>query len=114
LIVCEIVVAIGLNHKNTNMKQGIIAAALVAAALAIILLGKATTWRRDSIDIHIHDTYFILPYWLLALFILTLLTLVFGATAACSHTFKKKGYNLLAIAGLLGMAGLWLYIRGVF
>jgi hypothetical protein len=96
------------------MIQGFIATALVAAAIAILLLGKATTWHRHSVNIHIHDTFFILPYWLLALFIVLLLTLVFGATAACCYAFKKKGYNLLAIAGLLGMAGLWLYTKGVF
>jgi heme/copper-type cytochrome/quinol oxidase subunit 1 len=96
------------------MTQAIIASAIVAAAMAAILLGKSTTWHRHSVNIHIHDTYFVLPHWFLVIFILSLLTFVFGATAAYCHAFKKTGYNLLGIAGLLGMVGLWLYIRGVF
>lgn len=95
------------------MKQAIIAAAIVAAPLAIILFGKATTWERHNITIHIHDAYFVLTYWLLTLIMLSLLTFVFGATAACCYGFKKTGYNLLGIAGLLCMVGLWLYIRGI-
>lgn len=96
------------------MKQALIATAIVIIPLAIILLGKETQWYRDSIAIHIHDTYFILPYWLLAIFMVSLLTLVFGATAACCYRLKKKGYNLLTLMGLLGMVGFWCYYKMVF
>ena len=96
------------------MKKALIATAIVIIPLAIILLGKETQWYSDRIAIHIHDTYFILPYWLFAIFIVSLLTLVFSATAACCYRLKMKGYNLLVLMGLLGMVGSWCYYKMVF
>jgi hypothetical protein len=96
------------------MKQGFIAMVIVAIPLAIILFGKATTCQRDSVTIHIHDTYLILPHWHLAIFVVSILMFAFGATAACFNAFKKTGYNLLGIAGLLCIVGMWLYISDIF
>jgi heme/copper-type cytochrome/quinol oxidase subunit 1 len=54
------------------MKNGIITIIIFTIILIVFYLAGEVYISNSSIDIHIHDTYFVLSYWIITIGIISL------------------------------------------
>ena len=88
------------------MKNGIITIIIFTIVLIVFYLTGEVYISNSSIDIHIHDTYFVLSYWIVTIGIISLLFFAFSLGVSLSFKFKKKLFNwllLISSAGLISI-----------
>ena len=63
----------------------------IGAVLLILFFSRAQLWvRKATIDIHVHDTYFIVPYLFLILFFFLFLGTFFTLGGLVGTSFRNK------------------------
>lgn len=74
------------------MKTALIFLAIGVILLIAIVSGKGSKFRRSAVDIHLHDTYFILSYFSFSITILLILATLFFLGGTIGTAFKNKSY----------------------
>ncbi|HVG41676.1 MAG TPA: hypothetical protein VM888_08695 [Chitinophagaceae bacterium] len=77
--------------------------ALIALLIGILLLTlcylSITSWfRATTVDIHIHDTYYIITYRFLIIFIILFLGTLFSLGGSISTAFRHKYFLIFLFA----------------
>lgn len=72
---------------------------LAVAALLLILLGSVVDiWFSSStVDIHIHDTYFVLPHWHFVLLIILTLGTISSLGGVMGTKFRNKAFTIFLL-----------------
>jgi hypothetical protein len=77
---------------NSQMKSALVFL-VIGIVLLAVLLSTLHIWRGAStIDIHVHDTMYVLPYTIFIFFILLILGTFFFLGGAIGTGFKNKYY----------------------
>jgi hypothetical protein len=92
------------------MKKSLIVVVFCMLLVSSILLSRQTHFGNSFVDINIHDTYFVLPYWLLSLLIILILIFAFSLTASLSDKINKRTYNYLLILSGTVIVALAIYL----
>ena len=78
--------------------KGALVGLFVGIVLLILLYFKIDVYRsKGTIDIHLHDTYFVLSYSSVAIFILLFLGTFFSIGGMIGSIFKSKLFWILTI-----------------
>lgn len=95
--------------------KGAIISLLIGIGL-LVLVGRNADVRffPSSVDVHVHDTYFVLDYTFFVLSLLVYLGFFFSVGGLISTHFKGKVYWLLLILALLTTAYYFIDFFNVF
>ena len=78
--------------------KGALIALFIGLALLFILYSRLDIYgTKGTIDIHLHDTYFVLSYASVIVFILLFLGTLFSVGGAIATYFKSKLFCLLLV-----------------
>jgi len=77
------------------MKAAIISLAIGIILLLFFLFGSYIQTYKSGIDIHVHDTYFIISYFSFTVFIILFLGTFFFLGGAIGTAFKNKKFVYL-------------------
>lgn len=78
--------------------------------VAFIVIGQMTAFTFGTVDIQLHDTYYVVPSWLGVLVILTILGTLRGLTKLADRLSDRSRLLAIVISILNGLLGLGLII----
>jgi hypothetical protein len=85
---------------------------IIGIIILVLFIKRSDVWvTKKTIDIHIHDTYFVIDKWHLAIAIFFYLLTFFSFGGVIGTKFKSKGFLLTFISTLLivGYILWWLF-----
>jgi ABC-type multidrug transport system permease subunit len=92
------------------MRTAFIFLTIIALLLTFFLARSGIWFRRDSVDIHVHDTYIVFTYFAFIAFVFLLLGTFFSIGGTLGTGFKNK-YFLWILFLFLALDGflIWKY-----
>lgn len=78
--------------------------------VAVIAIGQMTAFNFGTIDIQLHDTYYVVPSWLGILVVLIILGLLRGLTKLADRLSNRSRLLAVMISIINGLVGLVLII----
>jgi hypothetical protein len=93
------------------MRAGVITIFVILLILFIIFFSLQIYVANSALDIHLHDTYFVIDFWTIAFWITLFLLFAFSLAVSISSKFKNKIFKwvlFLSGAGILSIA-IYLY-----
>lgn len=78
--------------------------------VTVILIGRMTDFQFQDIDIQLHDTYYVIPSWIVLVVILTILGLLRAATRILDRLSDRSRTITILVAIITGLFGLVLII----
>ena len=78
--------------------------------VAVIAIGQMTAFEFGTVDIQLHDTYYVLPSWLGILVVLTILGLLRGLTKLADRLSNRSRLLAITISIINGLLGLILIV----
>ncbi|RYZ30911.1 MAG: hypothetical protein EOO10_01065 [Chitinophagaceae bacterium] len=96
------------------MKGALLALLIGIGILTLFALKADVRFFQASVDVHVHDTYFVLDYTFLILSLLVYLGLFFSVGGLVSTGFKGRIYWLLFVVFLLTAAYYFIDFFNVF
>ena len=95
------------------MKNGIIAIVSFIFILLIIFIAQIYMGNR-TIDVHLHDTYFVINYWTFIMLCVLILTFAVSLTTSVILRFQNKLNYWLLLLSSLGLSAFFIYYYFLF
>ena len=92
------------------MKKVLTIISLPVLVVLIIFFYSATYIGNSAIDIHFHDTYFVIAHWYFLILYFFMLTFLFSLIACFVSKFRKKTYKWILLISSLEILTFFAYV----
>jgi heme/copper-type cytochrome/quinol oxidase subunit 1 len=96
------------------MKKWIIGFIAIIFIIFLIFIANQTFLGNSAIDIHLHDTYFVVTNTTLFLIIFLVLSFLISLIASLISKFRKPIFNWILFLSSLGILALFVYYYILF